>query len=192
MPRLRKLAPLGLLILCAGCRLDMHVQPRYNPLAKSDFFADGMGARPPVEGTVARGELGEDHALRTGIGKDGTFIAALPVPLTRPLLLRGRERYEIFCAPCHGRVGDGQGMIVERGFKTPPSFHIDRLRAQPIGYLFDVATNGFGEMSGYAAQVPAADRWAIAAYLRALQVSQFAPVAGIPARDRAEIDKVRP
>jgi cbb3-type cytochrome c oxidase subunit III len=183
------------LILClaaAACRQDMFNQPKVKPLAQSDFFEDGSGARPPVEGTVARGELRADRVFNTAIGPDGTFVGTLPVPLTRALLLRGQERFNIFCSPCHGRVGDGRGMIVERGFKEPPSYHIDRLRAQPIGYFFDVMTNGFGQMSGYAAQVPPADRWAIAAYIRALQMSQHASVGQVPARDRAEIEKVRP
>jgi mono/diheme cytochrome c family protein len=170
----------------------MFNQPKVKPLARSDFFEDGQAARPPVEGTVARGELRADRIVYTGIGPDGKFVAALPVPLTRALVLRGRERFDIFCSPCHGRVGDGRGMIVERGFKRPPSYHIDRLRAQPIGYFFDVITNGFGQMSSYAAQVPPADRWAIAAYVRTLQLSQHAPVGRVSARDREEIEKVRP
>src|SRR5262245_51221559 len=183
---------LAVCLAASGCRQDMFNQPKLKPLAKTDFFVDGMAARPPIEGTVARDDLGHDPVFETGIGRDGKFVAALPLPLTRSLLLRGQERFEIFCAPCHGRVGDGRGMIVERGFKTPPSFHIDRLRGQPIGYLFDVASRGFGEMSGYAAQVPVADRWSIAAYVRVLQESQYAPVGGVPERDRAEIDKVQP
>jgi len=169
----------------------MFNQPKVKPLAQSDFFEDGMAARPPIDGTVARGELRADRVFYTGIGPDGTFVPALPVPLTRALLLRGRERFDIFCSPCHSRVGDGRGMIVERGFKEPPSFHIDRLRAQPIGYFFDVMTSGFGQMSGYAAQVPASDRWAIAAYIRALQLSQHAPLSEVPARDRRAIETLR-
>jgi len=176
----------------AGCRQDMFNQPKVKPLAESDFFRDGAGARPPVPGTVARDGLQADRVFATGIGPDGRFVAALPVPLTRALLLRGRERYNIFCSPCHGRVGDGRGMIVQRGFKQPPSYHIDHLRAQPIGYFFDVMTNGFGEMSAYAPQVPPADRWGIAAYIRALQLSQHAPIAGLDPADRAEIETVRP
>jgi mono/diheme cytochrome c family protein len=180
-----------LLLAAPACRQDMFNQPKVKPLARSDFFDDEMAARPPVEGTVARGELRADRIFFTGIGPDGKFVAALPVSLTRALLLRGRERFDIFCSPCHGRVGDGRGMIVERGFKEPPSFHIDRLRTQPIGYFFDVVTSGFGQMSSYAAQVPPADRWAIAAYIRALQMSQHAPLQEVPARDREAIEKVR-
>src|SRR5262245_41828449 len=173
----------------AACRQDMFNQPKVKPLAGSDFFQDGSGARPPVEGTVARDELGADRVFETGIGRDGKFVAALPVPLTRTLVLRGRERFHIFCSPCHGRAGAGRGMIVQRGFKEPPSYHIDRLRAQPVGYFFDVMTNGFGQMSGYASQVPPADRWAIAAYIRALQLSQHAPVRDLAPEDQAEIEK---
>ena len=176
----------------AACRQDMFDQPKTKPLARSDFFGDGSGARPPVEGTVARGELKADRVFYTGIGPNGKFVATLPVPLTKDLLLRGQERFNIFCSPCHGRVGDGRGMIVQRGFKQPPSYHIDRLRAQPIGYFFDVITNGFGQMSSYAPQVPPADRWAIAAYIRALQLSQNAPLARVDARDRAAIEKGGP
>jgi hypothetical protein len=176
-----------LLISAPACRQDMFNQPKVKPMARSDFFDDGISARLPVEGTVARGELRADRVFHTGIGPDGKFVTALPVPLTRSLLLRGRERYDIFCSPCHSRVGDGRGMIVERGFKQPPSFHIDRLRTQPIGYFFDVVTSGFGQMSGYAAQVPPADRWAIAAYIRALQLSQHAPLQEVPAADREAI-----
>ena len=193
-PRARVARAGAVLLLClaAACRQDMFNQPKVKPLAESDFFEDGSGARPSVEGTVARGELRADRVFHTAIGPDGKFVGTLPVPLTRPLLLRGQERFNIFCSPCHGRVGDGRGMVVQRGFKQPPSYHIDRLRTQPIGYFFDVMTNGFGQMSSYAAQVPPADRWAIAAYIRALQLSQHAPVREVPARDRAEIEKARP
>jgi mono/diheme cytochrome c family protein len=183
------------LLACLGtaaCRQDMFNQPKTKPLAQSDFFDDGRSARPSVEGTVARGELRADRVFYTGIGPNGKFVGTLPVPLTKDLLLRGQERFNIFCSPCHGRVGDGRGMIVQRGFKQPPSYHIDRLRAQPIGYFFDVMTNGFGQMSSYAAQVPPADRWAIAAYIRALQLSQNAPLAQVDARDRAAIQKAGP
>jgi len=163
-----------------GCRQDMHDQPKYKPLRKSDFFADGRSARPLVEGTVARGSLREDKALYTG--KAGNeFIAEIPVEVTAELLQRGRTEFEAFCSPCHGRTGMGDGMIVRRGFKRPSSYHVDRLRAMPIGYFFDVMTNGYGAMSDYASQVPVRDRWAIAAYIRTLQLSQHAPVADVPA-----------
>jgi hypothetical protein len=173
-------AVLALVAITAGCRLDMHLQPYYRPLAKSDFFADGRSARLPVEGTVAQGDLRENTYLYTGkIGSaPGDFM---PFPVTTEVLTRGRERYNIYCTPCHGRVGDGNGFIPSRGYRRPPSFHIDRLRKVPIGYLFDVDTNGFGVMPDYAAQIPVRDRWCIAAYIRALQLSQNAGSADVPA-----------
>lgn len=180
---------LSALVVCSACRQDMFNQPKARPYRSSDFFRDGGSARPPVPGTVARGQLRADRALHTGIGPDGRFVARLPLPLDRSVLLRGKERFEIFCSPCHGRTGDGRGMIVQRGFKEPTSFHAERLRRQPIGYFFDVVTSGFGEMSSYAAQVPVADRWAIAAYVRALQLSQHAPLSEVPPLDREGIER---
>ena len=177
MPRLRKLAPLALLILCAGCRLDMHVQPRYNPLAKSDFFADQRSARPLVEGTVARGELHDDTYFYTGkLGNNpGDYM---PFAVTKDDLERGRSRFDIYCSPCHSRLGDGNGYIPTRGFsRKPPSFHIERLEKAPVGYIFNVMTEGFGIMPDYASQIPPRDRWCIVAYIRALQLSQHATVA---------------
>ncbi len=165
----------------------MHDQAKYEPLEASPLFADGAASRTPVEGTVARGHLQEDEPFATGIGPDGQLAPALPVPITRELLARGRDRFDVFCSPCHDRVGSGRGMIVRRGFKQPATFHSDRLRASPPGYFFDVITNGFGQMSSYAAQVPPADRWAIVAYLRALQLSQHAPAALLSAGDREEL-----
>jgi mono/diheme cytochrome c family protein len=178
---LRKVLP-ALLVLTAltvGCRQDMHIQPYYRPLAKSDFFNDDRSARQPVEGTVARGDLREDTYFYTGkIGtNDGDYM---PFEVTADVLERGRQRYNITCTPCHGRVGDGDGFIVSRGLRRPPSFHIDRLRKLPIGYFFDVSTNGFGVMPDYAAQVTPRDRWCIAAYIRALQLSQNATAADVP------------
>jgi len=174
------LALLALIAITAGCRIDMHIQPYYRPLAKSEFFADDRSARLPVEGTVARGDLREDTYFYTGKigGNPGDYM---PFPVTAGVLARGRERYNITCTPCHGRVGDGKGFIPTRGFRQPPSFHIDRLRKAPIGYLFDVDTNGFGVMPDYAAQVAPRDRWCIAAYIRALQLSQNATSADVPA-----------
>jgi mono/diheme cytochrome c family protein len=181
MANVRQLAPLVLLVVMAGCRLDMHVQPRYNPLAKSDFFPDQRAARPPVEGTVARGDERADSYFYTGkIGNnDGDY---LPFPVTQQVLQRGRERFNIYCSPCHSRVGDGSGIVPSRGFaRKPPSYHIERLRKAPIGYFFDVATNGFGIMLDYSAQISPRDRWCIAAYIRALQLSQNATMADVPA-----------
>lgn len=182
MLNLRKLIPLVLLAVIgtSGCRLDMHVQPRYNPLAKSDFFADQRAARPLVEGTVAQGELRSDSYFYTGkIGNNpGEFM---PFPVTKEVLERGRERFNVYCAPCHSRVGDGNGFIPTRGFaRKPPSYHIDRLQKAPIGYFYDVMTNGFGIMLDYSAQISPRDRWCIAAYIRALQLSQNATAADVP------------
>ena len=167
--------------LFSACRLDMHMQPRQNPLSRSDFFADQRSERPPVEGTVARGQLREDTYFYTGkIGNNpGGY---LPFPATREVLERGRERYNIYCAPCHSQLGDGNGFIPSRGFaRKPPSYHIARLQKAPLGYFYDVITNGFGIMSDYASQIPPRDRWNIVAYVRALQLSQNATKADVPA-----------
>ena len=164
-----------LVLLVGGCRNDMHHQAKIKPFRESTFFADGTSARPLPEGTVARGFLRADAALWRGQGPDGKFVEQIPVPLTRALLLRGQERFNIFCSPCHGRTGEGQGMIVQRGFKRPNSFHVDRLRAERAGYFFDVMTNGFGQMSSYAVQVTPEDRWAIVAWIRTLQASHHMP-----------------
>jgi hypothetical protein len=182
MLNLRTLIPLVLLAVIGttGCRLDMHVQPRYNPLAKSDFFPDQRAARPLVEGTVAQGELRADSYFYTGkIGNNpGDFM---PFPVTREVLERGRERFNIYCSPCHSRAGDGNGFVPTRGFaRKPPSYHIERLRKVPIGYFYDVMTNGFGIMLDYSAQIPPRDRWCIAAYIRALQLSQNATMSDVP------------
>ncbi len=158
---------------------------RYRPLSQTTFFGDERSARPEVPGTVARGHLEADSAFYTG-RVNGQLVTALPVPLTLKLLERGQERFNVFCSPCHDRTGYGNGMIVQRGFQHPPSYHIDRLRQAPIGHFFEVPTRGFGVMPSYAAQVPAEDRWAIAAYIRALQLSQNAPVADVPTGGAAE------
>src|SRR5580704_5460041 len=169
---------LAVLVL-AGCRQDMHDQPRFKPLAQSDFYADLRSARPPVDGTVARGELHEDAYFYTGkFGNNpGDYM---PFPVTDDVLARGRERFNIYCAPCHSRLGDGNGMIVQRGFRAPPSYHTERLRKAPLGYFFDVMTNGFGAMPEYASQIPPRDRWTIVAYIRALQLSQQATTSDVP------------
>jgi mono/diheme cytochrome c family protein len=181
---LRRLVALPLLIAALGaCRQDMHDQPKYKPLARSDFFGDDRASRPLVEGTVARGHLKEDTAFETGRVGAG-FLETLPVPVTRALLARGRQRYDIYCTPCHGAVGRGDGMIVARGYRRPPSFHIERLRQERVGYFFDVMTSGFGAMPDYAAQIGALDRWSIVAYIRALQLSQNATLADVPRANR--------
>jgi len=179
---LRKALPalLALVVATAGCRLDMHLQPYYRPLTKSDFFADNRSARMPVEGAVARGELREDTYFYTGkiANSPGDYM---PFPVTAEVLERGRERFNINCTPCHGRVGDGGGFIPTRGFRRPPSYHIERLRQAPIGHFFDVMSNGYGVMPEYGTQVTPRDRWCIAAYIRALQLSQNATAGDIPA-----------
>jgi mono/diheme cytochrome c family protein len=183
MVRLRHIFIAGLAIAIAllpGCRLDMQVQPRENPLSRNDFYADQRSERPPVEGTVARGELHEDSYFYTGkLGNNpGDYM---PFPATMEVLERGRQRYNIYCAPCHSQVGDGNGFIPSRGFaRTPPSFHIPRLQKAPVGYFYDVITNGFGIMPDYASQVSPRDRWNIVAYVRALQLSQDATMADVP------------
>ena len=175
-------------LLLAACRQDMHDQPKYKPLRSSEIFGDKRSARPLVEGTVARGTLREDAGYYAGKTKDG-FLTQLPVPLTAQLLERGQTQFQVFCAPCHGRTGRGDGMIVKRGFKQPSSYHVDRLRQMPIGYFYDVITIGFGAMPDYAAQIAPADRWAIAAYVRTLQFSQHAPASALSADERAELDR---
>lgn len=180
---------LGLLGLAApGCRQDMHDQPKYKPLAASTFFEDGRSARPAVPGTVARGRLKADQHFYAGrIGRDPA--TTFPFPITRALLERGRERYNIFCTPCHGALGDGEGMVVKRGFRHPPSFHTERLREAPVGHYFDVITNGFGAMASYGSRVPPEDRWAIIAYIRALQLSQRATLAELPEEERRRLER---
>ncbi len=184
MRRLRKISVvvvLGGIGLLSGCRLDMHVQPRLNPLAKSDFFPDQRGARPLVDGTVARGDLHADTYFYTGkIGNNpGDYM---PFPVTKEVLERGRERFNIYCAPCHSPLGDGNGFIPSRGFSVkPPSYHIPRLQKAPLGYFYDVMSNGFGIMSDYSSQISPRDRWNIVAYIRALQLSQNATMADVPA-----------
>jgi len=169
----------------AGCggtlRQDMANQPRQNPLSPATFFPDDRSARPLIDNTVVRGALAEDDLF---VPKESN---AFPLPLTRELLERGKDRYAIFCTPCHGLQGDGMGMVTLRGMKHPPSYHQDRLRNVPNGYLFDVITNGFGAMNGYAAQLAPRDRWAVVAYLRALQVSRNAHVADLPASLREKL-----
>ena len=185
---LRALAILVLAFGMAACRQDMHDAPRYEPLEASTFFADGRSERMPVANTVARGQLREDSLLYEG-KINGQLADQFPMAVTAEVMARGQERFNVFCSPCHGRTGQGNGMVVQRGFRAPPSFHEDRLRNAPAGYFFDVMTHGFGAMQDYAAQVPVADRWAIAAYMRALQYSQHATVDDIPADQRAALDQ---
>jgi mono/diheme cytochrome c family protein len=177
------LAAACLLAIC-GCdrlRQDMATQPKNRPLSPSDFFHDGRSERPLLENTVARGSLENDQLL---IAKDSN---AFPLPVDEALLERGQQRFGIYCTPCHGLQGDGNGMVALRGMKHPPSYHIDRLRESPNGYFYDVITNGFGQMYGYAAQIPPRDRWAIVAYVRALQLSRHARASDLPAEMREKL-----
>ena len=173
-------ALLVLIAITTACRMDMQAQPRQNPLSRSDFYSDQRSARPPIEGTVARGQLHEDTYFYTGkIGNNPGDV--MPFPVTEEVLARGRERFNIFCAPCQSRLGDGNGFVPSRGFaRKPPSFHIQRLQKAPVGYFYDVITEGFGIMPDYASQIPPQDRWDIVAYVRALQLSQNATKADVP------------
>ena len=177
----------AILFLSGGCRYlkqDMANQPKNRPLSPSDFFDDGRSERPLVENTVARGSIADDELF---VPKDSNNF---PLPVNRELLERGEERYKIFCTPCHGLQGDGNGMVAMRGMKHPPTFHQDRLRQAPNGYFYDNITNGFGAMYGYSAQIPPHDRWAIIAYVRALQLSRNAKVADLPGELREKLNQV--
>jgi hypothetical protein len=171
-----------------GIEHGMENQPKVKPMAESDFFPDGRGARPQVPGTVARGHLQSDVLFYTG-KVHGRYADVFPFPVTREVLERGHERYDIFCAVCHDRVGTGNGMIVRRGFSHPPSYHTERLRDAPVGHFFDVITNGYGAMYSYNDRIPVNDRWAIIAYIRALQFSQHAALTDLPEKDRADVEK---
>jgi mono/diheme cytochrome c family protein len=172
----------------SACRQDMHNQPKYRPLRSSDFFPNGSSARPLVEGTIARGTLQTDAAFFTG--KNGALLVnELPFAVTQEVLDRGQERFGIYCTPCHDATGNGNGMVVQRGYPRPPSFHIDRLRNVEAGYFFDVMTNGFGRMPDYKAQITPRDRWNIVAYIRALQLSEHASKADVPGGDPTKLAK---
>jgi len=172
----------------AACRQEMYDQAKYKPLGESLFFPDNRAARPLPEGTVARGWLRSDQKLYQGRqGHD--LVATLPMPLTKDLLRRGQDRFNIYCMPCHDRTGSGRGMVVRRGYQPPPSLHLDRLRDAPVGHFFDVISNGLGAMPDYASQIDVPDRWAIAAYVKALQLSQHAPVADVPADKKDSLDR---
>ncbi len=184
---------LAALFAAAACRQEMYDQPKYKPLAKSDLFDDHRASRPLVDGTVPRGMLERAAEIQSAMappapGAAPAFPATLPMPLTGELLSRGRERFEIFCSPCHDSTGGGGGMVVRRGYRPPPSLHIERLRDAPVGQLYDVMTRGLGAMPDYAQQIPPEDRWAIAAYVKALQLSQRSGVADVPAEERARLE----
>jgi mono/diheme cytochrome c family protein len=176
----------ALLVAASGCRQNMHNQHKVKTYGPSTFFADGQGARPIPAHTVARGDLREG-VMFTGLDSNNKPVAEIPFPVTPALLHRGQERFNIYCSPCHGRLGNGNGMIVQRGYKPPTSYHIERLRTAPIGYFFNVMTEGYGVMPTYAPQIPVADRWAIAAYIRVLQYSQNAKLADLPAADQQRV-----
>jgi hypothetical protein len=175
-----------LALVATACRQDMHDQPRFEPLEKNDFYTDGRASRPVIAGTVARGQLNVDDHFYTG-KINGELATTFPFAITKEILSRGRERYNIFCTPCHGALGYGDGMIVQRGFRPPPSFHIQRLREAPAGHFFDVMTNGLGAMFDYRDKVSPADRWTIAAYIRVLQLSQNAAIDDVPEEMRQKL-----
>jgi len=180
-------ALLLLAVALTGCRRDMAMQAHHEPLEASSFFADGAASRTSPVHTIARGQLHEDEQYYTGrVG--GQLTYTFPMPVDRALIEHGRERYDIYCSVCHGRTGEGNGIIVQRGFPPPPSLHLDRLRAVPVGHFVEVISNGYGVMYSYASRVPIADRWAIAAYLRALQLSQHAGLADAEAAARAQLE----
>lgn len=214
--RMLAVSVLALLVSLVACRQDMHDQPRLEPLEANPLFADGRSARPQVPGTIARGQLQTDKHLFAGKSEKKMSEPALfpvtqeelertldrlageklaetfPFPVTRDMIDRGRSRFEVFCSPCHGRLGDGGGIVVERGFRRPPSYHIDRLRQAPVGHFFDVITTGLGAMTDFSDRVPPADRWAIVAYIRALQLSQQARLPELPAPVREEFQRSVP
>ena len=175
----------------AACRQDMHNQPKYRPLRATTFFADGASARPLVEGTVARGTLNADEAFFTGKVGNAT-VKELPFPVDAAVLDRGQERFNIYCAPCHDATGSGKGLVVQRGYRQPPSFHEDRLRNADAGYFFDTMTSGFGVMPDYRMQLSARDRWSVVAYIRALQLSQHAAAADVPGGDPTKAQPAAP
>ncbi len=179
------------LIFLTGCRRDMFLQPSEQPLERSTFFRDNeMASRPLPAHTVARGQLDDDEAFYTGmIGTN--LVTQFPMPVTREVMLRGQERFNIYCAPCHGRTGEGNGIVPQRGYPAPPSYHTERLRAVPVGHFFDVITRGYGVMYPYANRVEPADRWAIAAYIRALQLSHDAKISDVPTEDRAQLEMTK-
>jgi len=181
----------ALALLFAGCRMDMHEQPKYLPYQPTTFFDDGRSERPVVPGTVARGQLRLDELLYTG-KENGVLSNKFPFPITRADLERGRQRYNIYCTPCHDYTGSGRGIVVQRGFPPPTSFHIDRLRGEPVGHFFDVMTNGDGSMYSYASRIEPDDRWRIAAYIRVLQLSEHSTVQDVPESERQKLTEQNP
>jgi mono/diheme cytochrome c family protein len=169
----------------------MQDQPKFIPLRPSTFFDDGRSERPLIDGTVARGHLNDDVAFYTGMGTDSKPVDTFPFPVTKEVMDRGQQRYDIYCAPCHDRTGSGNGMIVRRGYKQPPSYYSDTVRQLPNGAIYDVITRGFGAMPDYAAQISPRDRWAIVAYVRALEASESATINDVPAEQRAKLEAAK-
>jgi mono/diheme cytochrome c family protein len=180
------LGALAAISLLAGCRQDMHNQPKFIPQRGTDFFADGRSARPQVEHTVARDQLREDQYFSTGL-VNGKEQDALPFPATLAVLERGQERYNVYCTPCHSRVGNGKGAIVQRGYYKAGNFQSTRLQQAPLGHFFWVITHGYGVMPNYAVEIRPEDRWAIVAYIRALQLSRHATLDDVPPGERAKL-----
>lgn len=181
---------LALALITAACRQDMHDQPKYKPLAESSFFADGRAARPIPANTVARDALNDTDTYHTG-SANGDFAPTIPVPITMELLQRGQDRFDIFCSPCHSRLGDGNGMVAQRGFRIPQNLTSERIRRVPPGYIFQVISNGYGGMPDHRDQIPVADRWAIVAYIRALELSREAPVSDLSPQQRSALESQR-
>ncbi len=181
-----------LTLLISACAQKMRDEPKLNPDEPTTFFASGTSSQPLVADTVPRGYADTDVEFYTGKDANGNLVTEFPFPITKQDLLRGQERFNIYCSECHGRVGNGGGVVPLHGFPGPPSYHQDRLRNAPVGHFFDVITNGFGRMPSYANQVPPRDRWDIAAYIRALQLSQYAPVDQLPAEDQQKIRQLEP
>jgi len=182
-PRRLVSVAITLIFFAVACRQDMQDQPKYKPLAPSRFFSDGKSARQLVEGTAPYSPEGKATPPAADLSK----MTTLPFALTPQVMNRGQERFNVYCSPCHGRLGYGNGMVVQRGFRAPPSYHIDRLRQAPLGHFYGVMTNGFGAMSSYADKVAPDDRWAVAAYIRALQLSQRATINDAPPEVRAKL-----
>ncbi len=177
-----------LALFCAGCRYDMQNQPKFVPLQRTWFYPDGRAARPIPEGTIAVDEVGENPALTTG-SVNGAFVTVIPVPVSQALLNRGQERFDIYCAPCHSRSGDGDGMIARRGFKHPANLNGDRVKNAPPGYLYSVIVNGYGAMADYSYQIRSVrDRWAIVAYIRALELSRSTTLNDVPPAERSKLE----
>ena len=174
------------LFVLTACRNDMHDQPRYKPLAASEFFADHRSARPAIEDTVARGHLRIDEARYTG-KIDGNNIDQFPIPIAKADIERGQSRFNVYCTPCHGHIGDGNGMVVLRGYRQAATFYDEKLRKAPVGHFFDVITNGFGAMPSYASRIASDDRWRVIAYIRALQLSESAKISDVPADQRDKL-----